>query len=161
MENNFDLKNYLLNNTLLKESEEKQEEIEENTQQEGSSKMKLSELKAKIREELVAASVKEAEGDEDIEADIDLDVDADLGIDEPAIDDEDPFGDAEDSVEGAEQKAYDAIIAAGQAYKTLGEENDNGGLKTMIDQLAYLDRVYNFPPAEDVFDTEGGMDVEI
>ena len=68
--------------------------------------------------------------------------------------DGDPFGGDEDGVEGAEQKAYDAIIAAGQAYKALGEEDDNGGLKTMIDQLSYLDRVYNYPPKEDVFNTD-------
>ena len=133
---------------------------------EGYGKMKKSELKEKIREEILEAlsvgqekSIEEAEEDEEDapEADIDVDVDAELDIEEPAEEtsEEDPFGAVEDDVEGAEQEAYDAIIAAGRAYKKLGEDPDNGGLKTMMDQLTYLERSYDYPPKEDVFNTDG------
>ena len=227
---NFDLKAYLRNNTLLKESLEEASEYSKKEQSildsvkgedvydaikdsidsseslnltqlesildkagyiqddinkilgevktEGYGKMKKSELKEKIREEILEAlsldiekdneiadeeeahsGVAEAEGDEEDapEADIDVDVDAELDIEEPADEtpEEDPFGDVEDDVEGAEKEAYDAIIAAGRAYKKLGEDPDNGGLKTMMDQLTYLERSYDYPPKEDVFNTDG------
>jgi len=167
MKNDFDLKGYLLNNQLLKEAVEEAKEAKEEIkemEEMPKTKMKKSELKEKIREEIKAAmaaeTVAEAEEDEDedIAADVDIDVDADLDMEEPAMDEpegDDPFGDVgEESVEGAEQEAYDAVVAAGRAYKKLGEEADNGGLKTMMDQLAYLDRVYNYPPKEDVFNDE-------
>ena len=169
---NFDLKNYLKNNTLLNEGVEEKEEVKEEVKTEGYGKMKKSELKEKIREEILEAmtdneiadeeeahsGVAEAEGDEDEtpEADVDIDVDAELDMEEPAEEtsEEDPFGAVEDDVEGAEQEAYDAIIAAGRAYKKLGEDIDNGGLKTMMDQLTYLERSYDYPPKEDVFNTD-------
>ena len=166
---NFDLKAYLRNNQLLTEAkEEEKEEVKE-----GYGKMKKSELKEKIREEIleamktenddpavgdeeeahsgVAENIEEAEEDE-----ADIDVDAELDIEEPAEEtpEEDPFGDVEDDVEGAEKEAYEGIIAAGRAYKKLGEDADNGGLKTMMDQLTYLERQYNYPPKEDVFDAD-------
>ena len=215
---NFDLKAYLRNNTLLKESLEEASEYSKKEQSildavkgedvydaikdsidsseslnltqlesildkagyiqdeidkilgevktEGYGKMKKSELKEKIREEILEAlsieqetSIEEAEEDEEDapEADVDVDVDAELDIEEPADEtpEEDPFGDVEDDVEGAEKEAYDAIIAAGRAYKKLGEDPDNGGLKTMMDQLTYLERSYDYPPKEDVFNTDG------
>ena len=163
---NFDLKAYLRNNTLLKENlEEAKEEVKEEVKTEGyGNKMKKSELKEKIREEILEAMAKdeepvhEADEDEDIapEVDADIDIDADLDIEEPAADEDDAFGDVgEEDVEGSEREAYDGIIAAGRAYKKLGEDADNGGLKTMMDQLKYLERQYNYPPAEDVFDAEG------
>lgn len=168
----FDLKGYLKNNVLLNEQVEEQatEEVKE-----GYGKMKKSELKEKIREEVLEAlssenddpavgdyeeahsGVAEAEGDEKEDApDVDVDIDAELDIEEPAADEEgdDPFGSVEDDVEGAEQEAYDAIIAAGRAYKKLGEDADNGGLKTMMDQLTYLERSYDYPPKEDVFNAD-------
>ena len=177
---NFDLKGFLRNNTLLKESlEEAKEEVKEEVKTEGyGKKMKKSELKEKIREEVLEAmsldlekdneiadeeeahsGVAEAEGDEDApDVDADIDVDAELDIEEPAADEDDEFGDVGDEdVEGAEREAYDGIIAAGRAYKKLGEDADNGGLKTMMDQLKYLERQYNYPPAEDVFDSEAGI----
>ena len=182
---NFDLKNYLKNNLLNESLEEAKqtEEIKEEVKTEGYGKMKKSELKEKIREEILEAlsldvsndndiadeeeahsgvaeeSIEEAEGDEEDapEADVDIDVDADLDIEEPSMEEpegDDPFGDVEDDVEGAEQEAYDAIIAAGRAYKKLGEDPNNGGLKTMMDQLTYLERSYDYPPKEDVFNTD-------
>ena len=220
---NFDLKAYLRNNQLLTEAkEEEKEEVKE-----GYGKMKKSELKEKIREEILEAMKAENDdptvGDEEeahsgveegfgktlknvgigalgalglkkygidmlnkfmevlpeekaqelsdiiqtlvdmgqnlFEADeeeADIDVDAELDIEEPAEEtpEEDPFGDVEDDVEGAEKEAYEGIIAAGRAYKKLGEDADNGGLKTMMDQLTYLERQYNYPPKEDVFDAD-------
>ena len=160
---NFDLKGFLKNNTLLNEGKEEVAKVEETQKiKEAScgSKMKRSELKEKIREEILEAMAKdeepiaEAEEDEEApEADLDIDVDAELDIEEPS-EEEDPFGDVGDDVEGAEKQAYDAIIAAGNAYKKLGEEADNGGLKTMMDQLTYLERQYNYPPREDVFNDD-------
>ena len=173
----FDLKGYLKNNTLLKEGIEEQEEVKEEVQKEGYGKMKKSELKEKIREEIleaiktetddpavgdyeeahsgVAENIEEAEEDEDA-PEADIDIDAEVDIEEPVEDteEEDPFGAVEDDVEGAEKEAYDAIIAAGRAYKKLGEDPENGGLKTMMDQLTYLERAYDYPPKEDVFNTD-------
>jgi len=174
---NFDLKAYLRNNQLLTEAkEDEKEEVKE-----GYGKMKKSELKEKIREEILEAmkaenddttevddeeldmdtlqhmGIPESENIEEAEEDeADIDVDAELDIEEPAEEtpEEDPFGDVEDDVEGAEKEAYDGIIAAGRAYKKLGEDADNGGLKTMMDQLTYLERQYNYPPKEDVFDAD-------
>jgi hypothetical protein len=167
---NFDLKAYLRNNKLLNEGVE---EIEETVEEAScGSKMKRSELKEKIREEILEAmksdeedddmdidtlqhmGIPEAEGDEEDAPEADIDIDADVDIEEPVSDEDDPFGDVEDDVEGAEKEAYDGIIAAGRAYKKLGEDPDNGGLKTMMDQLTYLERSYNYPPKEDVFNAD-------
>ena len=97
------------------------------------------------------------EAEEEEADDVDVDLEASVDIEEPASDEGgvDPFGDVEDDVEGAEKEAYDAILAAGRAYKKLGEDTNNGGFKTMMDQLTYLERSYDYPPKEDVFNTDG------
>lgn len=165
MENNFDLRDFLYNNTLLTESQK--EKIEE-TIEESSNKMTVSELKAKIREDILAELKKESDdpavGDEEeahtgVEESQDIEeqeeeetVDVDVDVEEPA-EEEDVFA-SDERVEDAEKQAYDAIIQAGRAYKALGENPNMGGLKTMMDQLAYLERAYNYPPREDVFENE-------
>jgi hypothetical protein len=165
MENNFDLRDFLYNNTLLTESQK--ENIEE-TIEESSNKMTVSELKAKIREDILAELKKESDdpavGDEEeahtgVEESQEIEeqeeeetVDVDIDVEEPAGE-EDVFA-SDDVVEDAEKEAYDAIIQAGRAYKALGENPNMGGLKTMIDQLAYLERAYNYPPREDVFENK-------
>lgn len=165
MENNFDLRDFLYNNTLLTESQK--EKIEE-TIEESSNKMTVSELKAKIREDILAELKKESDdpavGDEEeahtgVEESQDIEeqeeeetVDVDVDVKEPAGE-EDVFA-SDERVEDAEKQAYDAIIQAGRAYKALGENPNMGGLKTMMDQLAYLERAYNYPPREDVFENE-------
>jgi len=165
MENNFDLRDFLYNNTLLTESQK--EKIEE-TIEESSNKMTVSELKAKIREDILAELKKESDdpavGDEEeahtgVEESQEIEeqeeeetVDVDVDVEEPAGE-EDVFA-SEETVEDAEKQAYDAIIQAGRAYKALGENPNMGGLKTMMDQLAYLERAYNYPPREDVFENE-------
>ena len=78
-------------------------EGDEEVKTEGYGKMKKSELKEKIREEILEAMAKdeepvhEADEDEDIapEVDADIDVDAELDMEEPAEEtsEEDPFGD--------------------------------------------------------------------
>lgn len=167
MENNFDLRDFLYNNTLLTESQK--EKIEE-TIEESSNKMTVSELKAKIREDILAELKKESddpamgdyeeahtgveESEEIAEQEEEETVDVDVDVEEkPAEEEEDVFA-SDDVVEDAEKQAYDAIIQAGRAYKALGENPNMGGLKTMMDQLAYLERAYNYPPREDVFENE-------
>tara|TARA_R110000744_G_scaffold362665_1_gene470757 strand:+ start:250 stop:813 length:564 start_codon:yes stop_codon:yes gene_type:complete len=187
MDDNFDLKNYLRNNLLNESLEEAKEteEVKEEVKTEGYGKMKKSQLKEKIREEILEALKGSDEDDdeltpeelankhagspmhqtpgleeaEDEDAEIDLDVDTEVDIEEPVSDEGgvDPFGDVEDDVEGAEKEAYEAIIAAGRAYKKLGEDTNNGGFKTMMDQLTYLERSYDYPPKEDVFNTGEGI----
>jgi len=236
MENNFDLRDFLYNNTLLTESQK--EKIEE-TIEESSNKMTVSELKAKIREDILTELKKESDdpavGDEEeahtgveegevdsyyserdpnseafqyysnidwskelidtfpkalvalrsFKDEVDWEnqtdwehkgilslikkrapellpaelkeqeeetVDVDVDVEEPAGE-EDVFT-SDERVEDAEKQAYDAIIQAGRAYKALGENPNMGGLKTMMDQLAYLERAYNYPPREDVFENE-------
>ena len=176
----FDLKGYLKNNVLLNEQVEEQatEEVKE-----GYGKMKKSELKEKIREEVLEAlsaenddpaignyeeahsGVAEAEGDEEEDApEADIDIDADIDMEEPAEEEpesDDPFGGSDGDVEGAEQEAYDAIVSAGKAFSKLGEAPDaannkpaGGGYKAMQDQLAYIERAYNYPPRDAEFDND-------
>ena len=179
---NFDLKNYLYNNTLLTESKEKEVISEENTSVEkdvkemkddSSKKMTVKELKSKIREDILGELKKESDDpavgdyeeahtgveesskikeqeDEEVDMEVDMDVDAEM---KDSAEEEDVFN-TEDRVENAEKEAYEGIIKAGRAYKALGENPNSGGMKTMMDQLAYLERTYNFPPKEDLFENK-------
>ena len=149
-------------------TESQKEKIEE-TIEESSNKMTVSELKAKIREDILAELKKESDdpaiGDEEeahtgVEESQEIEeqeeeetVDVDVDVEEKPAEEEDVFA-SEERVEDAEKQAYDAIIQAGRAYKALGENPNMGGLKTMMDQLAYLERAYNYPPREDVFENE-------
>lgn len=148
---NFDLKAYLMNNTLLKEGIEETEEVQEAS---CGSKMKRSELKEKIREEILEAYGKEKEtveeqededkpdmGD-DIDIDADVDIEAEPAIDEPA--EEDPFAGAEElkdpsQVRSTAMPAWKEIGRAGQAA------NDEALIKMATDGLRYTDKQYPDP----------------
>lgn len=167
----FDLKGYLKNNTLLKEGIEEQEEVQEAS---CGNKMKRSELKEKIREEIlealktetddpavgdyeeahsgVAENIDEQEEDEDA-PEADIDIDADVDIEEPAMDepaDDDPFAGAEElsdvsQVRDTAVPAWKEIGRAGQAA------NDEALIKMATDGLSYTDRKY---PDPDPFDEQ-------
>ena len=119
---NFDLKAYLRNNQLLTEAkEDEKEEVKE-----GYGKMKKSELKEKIREEILEAmkaenddptvgdeeeahsGVAEAEEDEEAAPEADIDVDADIDIEEPVDDIQDEPVASDPS--GAEYKSAEQMF---------------------------------------------------
>ena len=163
---NFDLKNYLKNN-LLKESLEEAketEEVKEEVKTEGYGKMKKSELKEKIREEILEAlsaenddptvgdeeeahsGVAEAEEDEE-DIDIDAEVDVEPEMDEPAMDaaaEEDEFAGGEE-VESIDQVRDTAI----PAWKSIGKAgqaaNDEALIKMASDGLKYTENSYPDP----------------
>lgn len=114
MENNFDLRKFLYNNTLTEGLDLKASEIEE--VEETSTKMKKSELKEKIKAEITNAlseqddEVTEAEGDEEGgEDDLDAALDA-----------------AEDEVGGEEAPAEDPVDDGGEGPEP--ELSDEAGL---------------------------------
>lgn len=137
---NFNYTEYLKNNVLLKEKvkdsliTESLEVKEEEVTEEVSSKMKVSELKAKIKEDIIAAlsegdslegelmadleeveELEEAKEDEDeVEIDVDMESEEDLGGDE--IEDIDPeagLSQNESDIQNALKVAYDNAIALG------------------------------------------------
>ena len=144
---NFNYQEYLRNNPLLKpevkdslitESKEVTEESVEEVQ-ETSSKMKVSELKAKIKEDIMSLlqeednsseledeliadldeEITEAEEDEDIEAEIEADVeDEDMedevgGGDAEALDPEAGLSQDEQDIQNALKVAYDNAVELG------------------------------------------------
>jgi hypothetical protein len=140
MKNNFNLRDYLYNNPLLTEGLDlKASEIEdkdntsdkEEVEEMSSSKMTKTELKEKIRAEIMATlseeSTVEAEGDED---DLDAALDAaedEVGDEEPADDtpadepvgaepelsDEAGLSDEETAIQADLKKAYDNAVTIG------------------------------------------------
>ena len=129
----FNYQEYLKNNPLLKEEvkdqlitesqeieetvEETVEEVVEETAEEiqeevPSSKMKVSELKAKIKEDII--SLLQEEEEEDVEVDVEDEVDVD--VEEPALDT--PSEDAglsqdEQEIQDSLKLAYDNAVAIG------------------------------------------------
>lgn len=136
MENNFDLRKFLYNNTLTEGLDLKASEIEE--VEEASTKMKKSELKEKIKAEITNVlseqddEVTEAEGDEEGgEDDLDAALDAaedEVGGDEapaedpvdgggegpePELSDEAGLSDEETKIQSSLKMAYDNAVSLG------------------------------------------------
>jgi hypothetical protein len=96
----------------VKEEEVTEEEIQEEVP---SSKMKVSELKAKIKEDII--SLLQEEEEEDVEAEIEDEVDVDVDTEEPAVDavsggDEGLTAD-EKEIQDSLKLAYDNAVAIG------------------------------------------------
>jgi len=133
----FNYQEYLKNNPLLQEEaeenklitesqeieetvEETVEEVVEETTEEiqeevPSSKMKVSELKAKIKEDII--SLLQEEEEEDVEAEIEDEVDVEVDTEEPSIDavgggDEGLSAD-EKEIQDSLKIAYDNAVAIG------------------------------------------------
>jgi predicted transcriptional regulator len=102
-------------NTLAKTEEKETEAVAENTEEvteETVSKMKVSELKAKIKEDII--SLLQEEEEEDVEVDVEDEVDVD--VEEPALDT--PAEDAglsqdEQDIQDSLKLAYDNAVAIG------------------------------------------------
>ena len=102
-------------NTLAKTEEKETEAVAENTEEvteETASKMKVSELKAKIKEDII--SLLQEEEEEDVEVDVEDEVDVD--VEEPALDT--PAEDAglsqdEQDIQDSLKLAYDNAVAIG------------------------------------------------
>lgn len=122
---NFNLRKFLYNNTLITENQE-MEEV--------SSKIKKSELKEKIRAEIMSTlseedNMNEEEGEDDLDAALDAaedevgdeapadDAPADAGLeDEPAgpeLSDEAGLSDEETDIQSNLKKAYDNAVSIG------------------------------------------------
>jgi len=102
-------------NTLAKTEEKETEAVAENTEEvteETTSKMKVSELKAKIKEDII--SLLQEEEEEDVEVDVEDEVEVD--VEEPALDT--PSEDAglsqdEQEIQNSLKLAYDNAVAIG------------------------------------------------
>jgi len=146
MNDNFDIKGFLKDNTLLKESveETKVEETVEEVAEAPKNKMKLSELKAKIKENILA-SLGEADEDEGgVEADIDIDgpeADADISIDKEAP-----------ASKGTEQAKLDIIESLDSAIRDLEGVLANEKLaKSLEDIKTAFKKTYSIEdPSEEI-----------
>jgi hypothetical protein len=131
----FDYKNYLKNNPLLTESisEDARTDAEQEGYKDGFddakddikkslSKMKVSELKAKIKEDILSVL---SEADEDVNVDVDSE-DADVNVDAPGdeIDIEDTPTDTTVNVglSKEEKVVQDSLQAALESANSLGDE---------------------------------------
>ena len=155
---NFDLKGFLKNNTLLNEGKEavteevaKVEETQEIEEASCGSKMKRSELKEKIREEILEAMAKdgdtiqigEAEEDEEApESDLDTDVDAELDIENPEEEEEFTVANKVGSVDQVRDVVMDAWNVIGQSGESVKDESL---IKMARDGKKYTDRQYPDP----------------
>ena len=135
----FNYREFLKNNPLLKEevkdsliTESKQIEssIEEQTTEESevsettdiaeekpSSKMKVSEFKAKIKEEILAA-LTEADGDEEEDVEVE-DVEAEMDVEEPSVE---PEVTPEEGLTGDEQEIQDSLKIAYDNAVQIGDD---------------------------------------
>lgn len=117
--------------------EEVTEEVAEEVTEESSSKMKVSELKAKIREDIISL-LQEAEEDvdvdveDDVEADVDVDVkdtvDVDAEGDDVEIEKKSVKADIEVGLSPEEELVQDSLEAAMKASQELGNQ-------TLTDQI--------------------------
>jgi len=96
----------------VKEEEVTEEEIQEEVP---SSKMKVSELKAKIKEDII--SLLQEEEEEDVEAEIEDEVDVDVDTEEPAVDavggGDEGLSSDEKEIQDSLKIAYDNAVAIG------------------------------------------------
>lgn len=96
----------------VKEEEVTEEEIQEEVP---SSKMKVSELKAKIKEDII--SLLQEEEEEDVEAEIEDEVDVDIDTEEPAVDavsgGDEGLSSDEKEIQDSLKLAYDNAVAIG------------------------------------------------
>ena len=94
---------------------EMEENIDEEVTEEASSKMKVSELKAKIKEDII--SLLQEDEEEDVEAEIEDEVDVDVDTEEPAVDavggGDEGLSSDEKEIQDSLKIAYDNAVAIG------------------------------------------------
>ena len=100
---------------LLEDEEITKEEVTEET----SSKMKVSELKAKIKEDIIAL-LQEADEEEDVEVEVDDEVEDEIDVDveEPALD----AADSQDGLTADEKEIQDSLKIAYDNAVAMGDQ---------------------------------------